>query len=65
MVKRNEQVFETRQHDKPVDILKDITSHSVQFSSFQSLSRVRIFETPCMPDLPVHQLLELTQTKVH
>ena len=40
-----------------------------QFSSVQSLSRVRLFATPMdrsMPGLPVHcQLLESTQTCVH
>ena len=36
------------------------------FSSVQSLSRVRLFVTPCTPDLPVHhQLLEFTQTHIH
>ena len=40
---------------------------SVQFSSVQSLSCVRLFETPwTTPDLPVHdQLPEFTQTHVH
>ena len=38
---------------------------SVQFSSVQSLSRVRFFATPT-PGLPVHhQLLKSTQTHVH
>ena len=40
-----------------------------QFSSFQSLSHVRLFVTPVgrsTPGLPVlHQLLEFTQTHVH
>ena len=41
-----------------------------QFSSVQSLSRVRLFVTPwiaaCTPGLPVHhQLPEFTQTHVH
>ena len=61
MVKRNEQVIETWQHDRPVDILKDVSSHSVQ-----SLSCVKLFETPCMPGVPVHhQLIELIQTQVY
>ena len=41
---------------------------SVQFSSVQSLSRVRLCDSMnrTMPGLPVHhQLLELTQTHVH
>ena len=37
-----------------------------QHSSVQSLSRVRLFLTPCTPGFPVHhQLLELAQTHVH
>ena len=40
--------------------------HLIQFSSVQSLSCVKLFETPCMPGLPVHhQLIELTQTQVY
>ena len=37
MVKRNEQVIKTWQHDRPVDILKYISSHSVQFNSVAQL----------------------------
>ena len=38
----------------------------VQFSSVQSLSRVRLFVTPCTPGFPVHhQLPELTQIHVY
>ena len=43
-------------------------SHSVQFSSVQSLSRVRLCNpmNHSTPDLPVHhQLPEFTQTHVH
>ena len=42
--------------------------HSVQFSSVESLSRVRLFDpmNRSTPDLPVHhQLPEFTQTHVH
>ena len=39
---------------------------AVQFSSVQSLSRVRLFATRCTPGLPVHhQLPESTQTHIH
>ena len=45
------------------------STHSVQFSSVQWLSRVRLFATPWTaewPGLPVHhQLAEFTQTHVH
>ena len=46
-----------------------ISGSSVQFSSVQSLSRVRFFATPWInstPGLPVHhQLPEFTQTHIH
>ena len=38
----------------------------IQFSSVQSLSRVWLFATPCMPGFPVqHQLSDLAQTHIH
>ena len=45
-----------------------LSGHSLQFSSAQSLSCVRLCDPMdcCMPGLPVyHQLPELTQTHVH
>ena len=49
--------------------LQAICSLSFQFSSFQSLSHVRLFATPMncsTPGLPVHQQLpEFTETHVH
>ena len=48
---------------------KIMASSPIQFSSVQSLSRVRLFATPWIantPGLPVHhQLPEFTQTHVH
>ena len=54
---------------KIYSLFASFTSGSVQFSSVQSLSRVRLFATPMnrsTPGLPVHhQLPEFTQTHIH
>ena len=52
--------------DEEVNYLWELSSH--QFSSVQSLSRVRIFATPWIAARQAsfhHQLLEFTQTHVH
>ena len=49
-------------------LLKPVSLEPVQFSSVQSLSRVRLCDSMdrSMPDLPVHhQLPEFTQTHIH
>ena len=55
-----------KHHIFPIFFLVDYILISVQFSSVQSLSRVRLFATPWIAGLPVHHHLpEFTQTHVH
>ena len=61
-----QRIFPTQGSNPSPVLLVDSLPAEPQFSSVQSLSRVRLFANRSTPGLPVHhQLQEFTQTRIH